>query len=94
MQQKNTKPQGSTNSFTPNYFDMKKNSNYVSYLFRQKTMELAHTTRVVKPGTKLYELQTEFSYMLHEMQKGFVYRRQAMYAAIIDFIEKIDITAK
>lgn len=89
--QKNVKTAG-TSSYQNTYFDMKKNSNYVSYLFRQKTSELAYATKVVKPGTKLFQLQVEFSYLLHEMQQGYVYRRNAIYNAILDFIDKMDVS--
>lgn len=71
--------------------ELRKQASYVSFLFKQKVQPIANLTKFTKKGTALYTLQTEFSYLIHELTNGYVYRRYQVYTSIIDFINKIEV---
>ncbi|MCB1711397.1 MAG: hypothetical protein KDH96_02595 [Candidatus Riesia sp.] len=48
-------------------FDSTQISKRLSYEFREKTKKLGNKN---EKGTKLYELQVEFSHILNEIQRG------------------------
>jgi hypothetical protein len=69
--------------------DVMRAISHFQYTFRQKTQHLQG--RVVKKGSELYHLQTEFMYDLHELQFGYLYKRPQLMSKLNEFINSIQL---